>query len=73
VRGSAGAAEAGRCQEIEGDTRFACTAPIHSTTKASEVKVEVDDFGCWKTLSDGGPSDQLSGCITVTDLIRAGD
>jgi hypothetical protein len=72
VRGAAEAGETGRCQG-EGE-RFACTAVDGERQIA--YAVEVDDFGCWEGKrregADGLPS-ALDGCITITDLIRAGD
>lgn len=77
VRGAADSNETGRCQEVEDDERFLCTARSgDSGSTETEYAVEVDDYGCWDATrkgGGGGAAQSLEGCITITDLIRLDD
>ena len=75
VRGddSVGAAT---CQEIENDERFVCTVDFGDSPPSGlgkDLKVEIDDFGCWESTNRAPSGEALDGCITITDLIGAGD
>lgn len=73
VRKAADADETGRCQEIDNDTRFVCTADLGAAPVP--YAVEVDDYGCWdaRRRQGGGAPNALDGCITIMDLIRLDD
>ena len=55
------------CREKAGDA-FDCAVKGSKPSATSAYRVDVDDWGCWETK--GG---KLSGCITISDLVRSGD
>lgn len=55
---------------------FRCLAGGESG-KPATYRVSVDDYGCWDAVPAGkgnkGASGDLSGCVTIVDLIRLDD
>lgn len=70
VRQAAEGSETGRCEELDDDVRFLCTADVGE--KPVAYAVEVDDYGCWEGKPRTGKR-PLEGCITIMDLIRLDD
>lgn len=65
-----------------GSDRAACSGDgddfqciVAGDRSPARYDVAVDDYGCWEAKAGGGRSGSadLSGCITILDLIRADD
>jgi hypothetical protein len=78
IRGEAEADETGACTELGGEEeRFTCTVLDSDRKVLGTYAVETKDAGCWdakrRGAEGGSEPATLSGCITISDLIRTGD
>ena len=75
VRSDADAEETGACAERRED-RFVCTVVDADGEVEASYRVETKDAGCWEGTRRGKPAggsrpQELSGCLTILDLVRA--
>lgn len=75
VRGEVGAEETGVCSEAEAD-RFVCTVVDADRRTEASYRIEIKDAGCWEGSRRAKPAggsrpQEISGCLTIVDLVRA--